>query len=299
MFPIYRAFIAWDILSQFVIALSLALLLKTTPGGSKRFILPLAAGVILFRPALITLVNGQLSGMLLLLTASIVYLWEKGRWEQGTVLLALLALKPNLGVPLIFLLALYLIRHKRIKSLLAGAACGVGLLIAGLAQNPNWLVEFWNTGNGKLSQTFGFSPTVWGVSTFFCNYNLDCVLGTGAWMSLPFLIGYLYLLAKRTTPPPSLMVGAAIVVVLLLTPYTWPYDQLLLVIPIATVMLNLERDGARYLPVSLIFLEVDVFALALLGVSAKVQLEIWNAAIPFVVYLLLFWYLLKDRVKSA
>lgn len=300
LFPLYQAFIAWDILSQFMIFSSVALLLMLSPKASaKRFILPLTAGVILFRPMIITLVNGQVSGILLLLVACIIYLWERGKWEQGTFLLAFIALKPNLGAPLILLLAIYLIQKKQIKSLAVGTVSGIFLLFAGFAQNPNWLVEFWNTGNGKLSQTFGFSPTIWGISAFFCNYNLDCAIGVGAIISLFFLAGYLYLIAgKQNTLPPSQAISLAIVIVLLLTPYTWPYDQLLLVVPIVTIMMQLDRDGYKYFLVSLIFLAIDIYTLILLAVSAKIQMEIWNATIPFFVFIFLFWSLKKNKIDS-
>jgi hypothetical protein len=271
LLPLYQAFIVWDILSQFMIIFSIALLLMINSKLSiNGFILPLMAGVILFRPTIVTLVNGQLSGVLLLLIASSIYLWEKGKWEQGTVLLAVLALKPNLGVPLILLLSVYLLQKKQITSLLAGAVSGLLLLIAGFVQNPNWLIEFWNVGNGKLSQTFGFSPTIWGMSALYCNYNLDCAIGYGVSISLLFLIGYLYLLiSKQNILSPALTVSLAVVITLLLTPYTWPYDQLILVAPIVTITMRLAREGYKYLPVSLISITIDILALILLGVSAK------------------------------
>lgn len=299
LLPVYQAFILWDILSQFMIILSIVLLLVIYSKLSiKHFVLPLMAGVILFRPTIVTLVNGQLSGMLLLLIAGITYLWEKGKWEQGAVLLAILALKPNLGAPLILLLSVYLLQKKQITSLIAGAVSGLLLLIAGFVQNPNWLIEFWNVGSGKLSQTFGFSPTIWGMSAIFCNYNLDCAIGHGVGISLLFLIGYLYLLIrKQNILSPALTVGLAVVITLLLTPYTWPYDQLLLVAPIVTITMRLARDGYKYLPVSLIFITTDILALILLGVSAKNQIEIWNVTIPLFIFGLLAWYLSRRNIK--
>jgi len=300
LLPLYQAFIIWDILSQFMIISSIALLLKSNSNMSvKHFILPLFAGVILFRPTILTLINGQLSGMLLFLIACIIYFWEKGKWGQGAVLLAVLALKPNLGIPLIMLLSIYVVQQKQIKPLIAGIASGLLLLFAGLVQNPNWIVEFWNSGNAKLSQTFGFSPTIWGASAIFCNYSLNCTIGYGVFVGLLFLIGYLYLLVrKQKILSPELVVSLAVVITLLLTPYIWPYDQLLLVVPIVTITMKLARDGYRYLPVSLIFLEVDIFALILLGINTKIQMEISNVAIPILIFILFVWYLVKNRPVS-
>jgi hypothetical protein len=300
LLPLYQAFIAWDTLSQLMIVSSIALLLMTNSNlSTKRFIFPLLAGVILFRPTIITLVNGQLSGMLLLLIACIIYLWERGKWRQGAALLALFALKPNLGIPLIVLLSVYLIQQQQITSLIAEAVSGLLLLLAGFVQNPNWLIEFWNAGNTKLSQTFGFSPTIWGMSAFFCNYNLNCTVGYGVCLGLLFLIGYLFLLArKKNILSPALVVTLAIAITLLLTPYTWPYDQLLLVAPIVTITKMLGKDGYGYLQTSLLFLTIDILALILLGISGKIQMEIWNVSIPLFIFGLLIWYILHNKPMS-
>ena len=300
LLPLYQAFIAWNTLSQLMIVSSIALLLMTNSNlSTKRFIFPLLVGVILFRPTIITLVNGQLSGMLLLLIACTTYLWERGKWGQGAALLAFLALKPNLGIPLIVLLSVYLIQQKQITSLIAEAVSGLLLLLAGFVQNPNWLIEFWNAGNTKLSQTFGFSPTIWGMSAFFCNYNLNCTVGYGVCMGLLFLIGYLYLLArKKNILSSALVVSLAIAITLLLTPYIWPYDQLLLVAPIVTMTIMLAKDGYGYLPASLLFLTIDILALILLGISGKIQMEIWNVSIPLLIFGLLIWYIWRNKPIS-
>jgi hypothetical protein len=254
--------------------------------------------VILFRPTIITLLNGQLSGMLLLIITAIIYSWEKGKWAQGAILLAVLALKPNLGIPIIGLLSVYLILRKQASALITLIISGVLLIFVGLAQNSNWVIEFWNAGNTKLSQTFGFSPTIWGISAFFCNYAPNCTIGYGICVSLLFLIGYLYLLVKKQNIlSPSLAVGLVVTITLLLTPYTWAYDQLLLVAPIITIVLLLAKDGYRYLPVSLLFLEIDIFAFILLAIGAKIQMDIWNASIPLFIFCLLVWYLSKNKLE--
>jgi len=298
LLPLYQAFIVWDTLSQFMIAASIALLFAINSNSNfpyKHFVLPVLLEVALFRPTILTLVNGQLSGMLLLITTAVVYLWEKEKWVPGAALLAALALKPNLGIPIIVLLSIYLILQKRTSSLVALMISGMLLVLVGLAQNPNWVIEFWGAGNAKVSQTFWFTPTIWGASAFLCNYNLSCTLGYGICLSFLFLTGYLYLLAKkRNISSPSLAAGLATVITLLLTPYTWPYDQLLLVVPIVTIVMMLAKDGHGYLPVALLFLAIDVLAFVLLGISGMIQMEIWNVFIPLVVFGLLIGYLPKN-----
>lgn len=299
LLPLYQAFVVWGILSQFMIFFTVILLLMANSNHSlKHFILPLFAGITFFRPTILTLLNGQLSGLLLLVIASIIYLWEKGKWKQGAILIAILALKPNLGLPIISLLSVYLILQRQVSSLITMIVSGVFLVFVGLVQNPNWVIEFWNAGNTKLSQTFGISPTIWGLSAFFCNYAPNCTIGYGMCVSLVFLIGYLYLLVKKQNVlSPSLAVGLVVTITLLLTPYTWAYDQLLLVAPIITMVVLLAKDGYRYLPVSLLFLAIDIFAFLLLGIAEKIQLDIWNASIPLLIFCLLVWYLSKNKLE--
>jgi hypothetical protein len=300
LLTLYQAFVVWVLLTQCMIISSVILLLRLYPDLKiKHFILPLLAGVILFRPTIITLINGQLSGFLLLVLVCIIFLWESGKWWQGTVFLPILALKPNLGVPIIVLLSFYLILQRKTTSLIAGGISGLALLLTGLAQNSNWIPEFLRIGNTKLSQSFGFSPTIWGVSTQFCNYNLNCSICVGSVLGLFILIVYLILLVrKHRVLSPALTVGLTITVMLILTPYIWPYDQLLLTIPIITVTMNLAKAGYRFLITSPIFLVIDVVAIILLVISAKFQTEIWNVTIPLIVFGLLSWYLSKDRQDS-
>jgi len=295
--PLYQAYIIWDILSQFMIVLALALLIKLhVSASSKHLVFPLMAGVMLFRPTILTLNNGQISGLLLLLIVCTIYLWEKGHWKQGAVFLAMLALKPNLGVPIILLLSIYLIQQKQISALITGAISLVVLFFIGVIQNYNWLIDFFNAGSTKLSQTFGYSPTVWGISNYFCKFDLNCAVGYGIPISLLFLVGYLYLLIKKSTAlSPDLVVGLAVILTLLLTPYIWAYDQLLLVTSIATLTTRLVKDGHRYLPASLIFIVVDILAFILLGIGDKLQHDFWSVCVPLFMLGLLTWYLSSKR----
>jgi hypothetical protein len=297
--PLYQAYVLWDILTQFLIVSSVALLLRINSSFSaKHYVFPILTGVILFRSTIITLLNGQLSGMLLFIIALIIDLWEKEKWWQGAVLMPILALKPNLGGPLIVLLAVYLLLHKRVIPILAAAASGSVILLASWVQNPNWIIEFWNAGAGKLSQTFGYSPTIWGVSAYLCKFDTRCTLGYGAFSGILLLTGYIYLLVwKRKALSPALVVSIVVALTLLITPYTWSYDQLLLVAPIIVITVMLAKAGYSYLAVACFFLSIDVLALILLVISLQIQMEIWNASIPLLLLGVLVWYLSSTRLK--
>jgi hypothetical protein len=299
--PLYQAFIVWVFLSEAMIIVSLSLLLRLFPKHiTERFVLPLTIGMILFRPTIVTLVNGQLSGFLLFVIVCIVCFWEKGKWRQGGILLPLLVLKPNLGVPIIALLSLYLIIKNQIIPLIMGATSGMVLLLTGFLLNPNWIIEFWQAGNTKLSQIFGFAPTIWGLSSFFCKHRLDCSLAYGGAAIFLLLLGFSFLLARKLqNTSPLLAASIAVTVTLLITPTAWPYDQLLLVIPIVTIIMDLAGAGSNFFLVALTFLALDVMAFILLGISATMQAETLNAVIPLSIFGLLAWILAKPGLVSS
>ncbi len=292
--PLYQAFQIWVTLSEAMIFLSILVLSKLQPvPGIKHLYFPILSGVILFRPTIITLHNGQFTGFLLIVLTLVAYFWNKGKWWQGGLLLPIIALKPQLGIPIILLLSLYLVFQREPKGLYSIGISGLGILILGWAIDPDWIHCFLQTGNSKFLQTFGFSPTVWGISNYLCNYQVNCMIFLGSIFSILLGVGVVFLLIKcNRSMTPKVAISFAIVLTLILTPYTWPYDQLLLVIPIVIVMLGLEAVGFRFLFTSLIFISVDILALILLAISLKIQLEAWNVIIPFVVFLLLVGYLI-------
>jgi hypothetical protein len=78
---------------------------------------------------------------------------------------------------------------------------------------------------------------------------------------------------------------------LLVTPYTWTYDQLLLIIPITLVTLAIERHGGRLLLAAMVFPAIDVLVVVLLIINVILQVEILNAFVPLIVSGLCGWFL--------
>lgn len=299
LLPVYPAFLAWDVLTQFMILAALLILLRVESDPmDKRLIFPLAAGILFFRATIVTLTNGQVSGLLLLLLAGIISLWAGGKWERGAALLALFALKPNLGGPLIGLLSLYLLRRKKFKALLVEALVGLLLWAVGWIMSPNWVMDFWNAGSTKLSQTFGLSPTIWGVAEHFCGSEQGCTMGIGLGVCAVFLSVYLLMLIKmELSAVEAAEISAALM--LLLTPYTWPYDQLLLVAPIVMLTTRIAGKCGHFLSGAVLFLLIDLVTLLLLAISGQYQREFWNAGVPFLVFVLLAGYVWRGKSTAG
>ena len=288
---LYRAFIIWVALSIMMILAALALLLKTK-AASGGLIIPLVIGITFFRPTIQTLFTGQISGWLLLLLAVSAYLWEKGRWEWGSLLLPLLMLKPNLGAPLVFLLGVWLLFQKRYRAILAMVCMGMLLLVIGLLQNPHWLSAYWSIGNTKMAATFGGSPTVWGLGALIGHNQTIVTLIIGGIAGLVVLIGFFRaILPVGASARPLRVLALAVCVTLLVTPYTWTYDQLLLVLPLTALILAASRSGVRFMLTAILFVGLDVLAVILLFFDTMLQVEILNVLIPLVVFGLCLWRL--------
>ena len=291
LFSIYHAYVGWVTLSELMILASLVILLSL--GSSRRrplLFIPLCVGVLLFRPTILTLTQGQVSGLFLFALAWTAFLWQKGKWFWGGVLLGLLVLKPNLGFIIIGLAAIWLLLNKNWKTL-GGALCSAFFaLIAGLVYNPAWVIEYLHVGSHKLAQTFGGSPTVWGLGALIGHNRTAVTLIVGSLAGLLILSGFLRtVLPGRSTLKPASLLALAVCVTLLITPYTWTYDQLLLVLPITTLSLTLDEQGRPFPLTASLFLGIDVLAVILLAFDAMLQVEILNVFVPLIVLGLILW----------
>lgn len=288
LLPLLQGYIVWVAISIIMILASLFLIMVHNPNSS-RIAIPLLVGLLFFRPTILTLFQGQISAMLLLCLAGTLYLWEKGHWEWGSSLLPLLLLKPNLGGPLLLLLSAWLLFRRRYRSILAMAFSGMILLGIGFLQNPHWLSAYWSIGNLKVAQNFGGSPTVWGLGYLICRAHSPCMSVFGGITTLLLIVVYVWLALWRLNLTPLQVISLAVSTTLLVTPYTWTYDQLLLVIPITALMLYYEFKGKRFLLTASFFVGIDLLAVFLLFFDTLLRTEILNALIPLVILGLCGW----------
>jgi hypothetical protein len=300
LLSLYHAYIVWIVLLQFMIVITVVLLLMAKPNPqSKHYIFPILAGIALFRPTIITLFNGQLSGGLLLVSALVIYLWEKDKWWQGSALLPLLALKPNVGIPMIALLSFWLLIRKQARMLGWITISTLALITIGLLRDPNWVIEYLNIGNSKLAQTFGYSPTVWGLAAYISGFKQNTTIIFGSLMAIGMLGGCLILLAqKRRVLRPAMAFSIVITTSLVITPYTWTYDQLLLIIPIIVIMMEMMKGHHPFLLPASLFLLFDILTLFLLLISDKIQMEVLNVIIPLSIYCILFIFTLSMKSQG-
>jgi hypothetical protein len=256
------------------------------------FFIPLFIGIIFFRPTILTLFQGQVSGFFLFLIVGMAWLWKKGKWFKGGILLGVLILKPNIGIIIIPLLAFWLLFQKRWTALLGTCFSGILLFTIGALYDINWLIGYWQIGSQKLAQTFGGSPTFWGLSTLIFSARQPNMLIFGCMATgLVLLLFLLAILRSTRTREPLIVIALAVTVTLLITPYTWTYDQLLLLIPITGITFALDRLGYRFSISSTIFLVIDILTFILVFPNYFLRIEILNVIIPLTVLGLCIWWL--------
>jgi hypothetical protein len=286
------AYITWVTILQFMILISLALLFNVVSRAHSKFLfIFILAGVILFRPVILTLTQGQVSGLFLIVLAGTISIWNKGKWFWGGFLVGLTILKPNLGLIITGLLAVWLIIRKHWSGLIGIIASGLLIMVSGLIYQPNWVTEYWSVGSNKLAQTFGGSPTVWGLSALVCHGHNSCILPFGGIAALLLVAGLFLVIIRHKDLEPVKVVALTVAVTLLTTPYTWTYDQLLLIIPIALIVLALDKTGRRLAIAAAFFPAIDVLVVILLIFDVMLQVEILNVFIPLIVFILAAWYL--------
>jgi hypothetical protein len=287
--PLDRAYTLWFFISIWAVVISILLLLRLA--NNPRMIhlaLPLIAGAFLFRPTIVTLRNGQLGAVLLLVLALVVYFWQKECWFTGGVVLGLLILKPQLGIPLLLLVGVWLLLLRRWRAILGTGITGIVLLITGLSVDPGWVSGFAAAGTQRFIETFGYSPTIFGLVGAYCEQNSNCALLYGGAASILLSSLVIWLLVSNRNFSPTIAIAVLTPVALLVTPYTWAYDQILLVIPISLVVILLFTSNAPFLFSASLFLLLDLGALILLAVAVQMGNDIWSAAIPFACLMLVF-----------
>lgn len=271
----------WWVLSWIALGAAVLVLLSLYQDTEAiaHYLLPVLAGAFLFRPFWAALANGQMSAFLLLDLAGAAWLWKHDRWLAGGMLLSLLALKPQLGGPLLITVLLWLVLRRRWSALAGIVAGGLALDALGFLADPGWIGKFLSIGSGKFSSTFGFSPTVWGLAAWLTGFRPSLGIPLGSLAALLVVALVAWSLSK--THDPALALSGMVVLALLITPYLWSYDQTLLLLPIAVCTLAL-LDRMPYLLGALLPLGMASLAVLFQMVAMRYQLDLVNAQLSLV-----------------
>ena len=289
LLPIDQAYITWVYFSEVIILVCILLLVSIWEVPRAHFYLfALSAGIFLFRPTIVTLRNGQLGTLLLFILTVVILLWNNGRWFLGGLVMAFTFLKPTLGIPLIAMTGVWNLREKRLSAIAGNIVGYAAIMGIGWIQNPDWFTTFLKAGYRKLSDTFGYSPTIWGVSSFICNHDHTCTIGLG-WVTLVLLlVSTLWWLYQSRIPiSPIAILGIAIPLTVVITPYIWAYDQILLIIPIITLTMMMAERGYPYLFTAILPIGISILAIGLLFIAIQLGNDSWSMSVPLIILVLM------------
>ena len=235
--PYRFSYLLWMFLNMTLVIASVLLVLARWKEQSKidLYILPAIAGLIIFRPLLVSIRNGQIGGLLLFIFTVSMLFWNDRKWFVGGILFSLLLLKPNIGVPVLGFFGLYLLLTKNWRAIFGVGVGSVAFLGVGLLMSPGWIWDFIEISQRKLDITFGYSPTVWGLSHQLCSQELSCTIPVGSVLTFCLVGFFIWHIIKYK--PAEMDIGAVILpLALLISPYCWAYEQVMLVFSILWIM---------------------------------------------------------------
>lgn len=224
------------------------------------FVAPVLVGVFLFRPVMTTIYLGQLDALILLTISGAVWLWSRGCWFAGGFLLAFSALRSNIGVPLIGLLGLWLMIHRRWRGCCGIASAAAFLIALGCAFDMNWIGHWSGALGGFMGRYMISTPTVWGVTAIGVGFNSSLSQTTALCVITALISCLIVFLSRIKEDKPQLAAGITIPVVLMVVPYLWVYSQIILLVPLLLMWRWLLTTDAPYVfkAGSLIFFDLLV-----------------------------------------
>jgi hypothetical protein len=289
--PALEGYILWTFLSQLSILVSLMLLLALYKGRPFGLDLIAVAGIFLLRATFVVLMNGQMLPELLLVIAAAVYLFKKGKWFSGGLILSFISLKPSVGFPILILTSLWLL-YKRHWTAIAGLVSGaIILFFVGALYNPHWVIDYLSIGKQSFSKyyNFGAQPTIWGLTGLITRVgNWRMLIGISSVCVFIAVDGY-FLLSQKISEDPILAISALLPVALLIAPYSWSYDQLLLAVPLIFILatISLSRGNLAagiYMGGTLILVVILVMLAYYLGH------DIWSLLVSVAVWISVLWF---------
>jgi hypothetical protein len=294
LFPLFEAYTGWVFLSLLAILITVLMLRaiydRTPPALNE--LVPLLIGAYLFRPVIITVRNGQLGAFILLLIIFSIYLWEREKWFAGGVVLGILIIKPNLGIPILIFVGLWALLSKRWQTFVGFFVSISVLFIIGWLRIPGWIAEYLKVTIEKGDQTLGFASSIWGLAGLFCKDDPNCVMRSGLVSTI--LIGgavLIIFIRWKNTLAPRLAVSISIAAALLTTPYLWAYDQILLLIPLIIVIMEMKELEFPYLATAPFLLFFSLGSLLLILSAAIVGRDAWSAILSFFALIGIYWCL--------
>jgi hypothetical protein len=289
LFTLNQAYVIWVILSEIFIVVSVCLFLSAFIENPQKihFIFPFIAAAFIFRPTIVTISNGQLGAFLLIFLSLTIIFWINQKYWQGAIILTFLIIKPTIGVPIIFLVLVWLFFKKNYKTIKIIIGSGFVWIIIGLLRDSQWITKFLSNGSKKFFDNMGLYPNIWGISSRFCRQESLCTFGIGSLLVIILLLITFYVLQSKKTISAFHAISIIIPVSLLITPYIWAYDQILLIVPLMFASIMLYHYGFPYILVALFPISFSILSLSFLFLAIHLNHDNWSFLIPLTLFILI------------
>jgi len=289
LFPLQSAYTAWIFLGQVAILTSIVILLQFYPERTGYFELLTVAGIFFFRPLFSVFNSGQILPFLILLISLSVKLLYKGHWFAGGVCLSILSLKPSVGFPILVLVGLWLLVGKRWKAIAGMFAGGFGLLAIGMLVNHRWLFDYINIGGNSFTKYYGMHPTLWGAVGQIVGKNSLGLAITILSVVTVIAIQVFFFSKHKTSTDPLSAFSSLLPAAILVAPYSWNYEQVLLLIPIVALSIHIASTYGMG-KAALFMLGVVSLPMLLLAVAYTVHHDVWSVLTTLVVWLFSLYF---------
>jgi hypothetical protein len=242
LLPYVWAFNVWALLLLGIYLVCASLLVRIIPGTKKDKIL--FAGMVLFYPAFVSLLNGQDTALLLLGAAIWLYGLSKGEDGWAGVGLGLMTIRPHIAL----LLAIpFIFRRQRVWWAFVGTAAVLVVFSVILIQTDgtgNFLrmLTISGSGEGYKINEFAMVNLIGLLRRLVPEFSSASTRLVG-WIAYACAIIVLCVLWVRSRALDERHFGLAVILSLFFAPHLHYHDLTLLLIPIACVMLFVARKG--------------------------------------------------------
>ena len=293
--PVDIAAPAWITLCILMVVVSIVICLSFWHYQRWRaFAIVFVIGSILFRPVFLTVLEGQIDALILLLLALGLYLLIIKKPIPAMIALSLTMLKPNIGLPILGCVGVWLLVKRQWKEVLAIFAVNAFLIVPPLLVDPLWISKYLDIGLHKSQDAILF-PNLRGLSGLVLNSREPGT--TLLWLAvtgLLLLISFLFCLRNRKVIQISDILLLAIPLTLLATPYLRAYDLVLLLVPILYLSGRAAQANRGFTWVVFSFLGWGLLSLAFLFLAVPLGHDIFSVCLSLLVLFGILVALKKD-----
>ncbi|MGA7606440.1 MAG: glycosyltransferase family 87 protein, partial [Anaerolineales bacterium] len=271
-------YVAWQIVSQIIVALTVFWLLRHWQGQAQRILfLPLVIVLLFFGPVYLTLLIGSIGPLALAAIVLAIFLLERHQSLLAGIVLSSTILKPPQGLTILILAGIWLLARRNWKAIIGIALGGIIMLIAGIVRDPLWVIKFRGASAVVLDRTMGIDSNIYSFAYLACNQSVPCMWIAGTLGSiLVIAIGGYYLWRNSGRLNAWEAFNIIIPLGFVSTIYLWSYDQLPYVIPIVWIVGTLVERTKSYIHVFIFLVVLDVLSISSLLVQANTQKDLFS-----------------------